>query len=192
MEATNTQFTDWVTATSRGLGYKTDAQLAAAIGVQQSTITRWRTEGSQPQIKHLVALARVFGMKIGPLLAMSGHVPPELLNDAELPAPAVTETVRRIQDSSLNDRQKKHLLDYWERRLTDERERLWKVMDLTEEAERATSRKIVSDKFQQALFALTSSNLNAHIFTLLSNLFTLDVSPKRRATRGRTRETAEG
>ncbi|WP_165781087.1 helix-turn-helix domain-containing protein [Streptosporangium minutum] len=191
MEATSTPFADWVTTTGRGLGYQTDAQLAAAIGVQQSTVTRWRS-GSQPSIKHLVSLAEVFGMKISPLLAMSGHVPPELLNEAEAPTPPVTETVRRIQESPLSERQKAHLFDYWSRRLADERERLWQIMELIEEAE-GTDKRTVGDRLQQALLTLTHSNITSHVVTLLSNLFALEASPRRRsAGKGRLGQTVKG
>lgn len=187
MDASSTPFADWVATTGKGLGYRTDAQLAAAIGVQQSTVTRWRTENSQPQIKHLVALAQLFGMKIGPLLAMSGHVPPELLNDVEPPEPPVTETVRRIQDSELSPLQKTHLLVYWDRRLADERDRLWRIMDWIEETDGTDKRKAGED-LEGRLTTFTKSNVTVHVFALLSSLFTLEVSPRRRAA-GRARAT---
>ncbi|MCG5220290.1 helix-turn-helix domain-containing protein [Streptosporangium sp. KLBMP 9127] len=131
MEDTTRAFAEWVSATARGLGFRTDAQLAKALGVQQSTVTRWRT-GSQPQIKHLVAISRLFKMKIEPLLALSGHVPPELLSNNEVPQSPlpVTASQRMIRDAHVPLEVKEVFERYWESRLREERNRLSALMHI--------------------------------------------------------------
>lgn len=186
MDDPTTEFADWVAATARGFGYRTDAQLAAAIKVQQSTVTRWR-QGSQPSIRHLVALARLFQMRIGPLLAMSGHVPPDLLSDAELPGPPVTESVRRILEAPVSDSQRAHLLEYWDRRLDEERTRLTRLISWISASEE-TSKRDAGERLTAALYSLTQSKVGLHVLTLIANVFTIEMSPATRRRRSPKRE----
>ncbi|WP_326645069.1 hypothetical protein OG884_12065 [Streptosporangium sp. NBC_01755] len=134
MEDTTSVFADWVTATARALGYRSDAQLADALSVQQSTVTRWR-KGSQPQIKHLVELSKLFKMKIEPLLVLSGHVPPELLSNATVsPSPEPQSVAQRmIEEAKLPSEVKEVFRHYWQLRLKEEWKRLSELMNLMSE-----------------------------------------------------------
>lgn len=182
-----TTFADWVSATAKGLGYRTDAQLAAAIGVTQSTVTRWR-QGQQPQIKHLVELARLFKMKIDPLLAMSGHVPHDLLDATEPPGPPVTESVRRILDAPLSEMQKHALQTYWNHRLDEERSRLSDLIDGIVESENR-SRQEAGLWVAGALSLAGNTDRDAHTYQLLSTLFAIEAAPRKRRRRGSGAET---
>lgn len=132
--ASPSDFADWLSRTARGLGYTSDIQLARALGIQPSTISRWRTKGLRPSVEHLLRISKLFGINIVPLLALAGHVPPEAVADSEVPEPPspVTETVRRIEDAQLDDLYKKILLAYWDRRLEEERNRVYAMIDLFE------------------------------------------------------------
>lgn len=188
--AANTSFAEWVSATAKGLGYRTDAQLAAAIGVQQSTVTRWR-QGNQPQIKHLVALARLFQMKIGPLLAVSGHVPADLLSDAGPPEPPLTESFRRIRDAPLTDFQKAVLSQYWEQRLWEERQRLGHLIDWIASTE-DRPRPEVGTSVVTTIIQGARSSLVTHVAELVERLVAVDATPRRRKRRATQRDPFEG
>ncbi|MEU7861174.1 helix-turn-helix transcriptional regulator [Nonomuraea sp. NPDC049141] len=175
-------FAEWVSAVAKSFGYKTDAQLAAAIGVQQSTVTRWRS-GNRPQVKHLVELARLFSMKIDPLLAMSGHVPADLLNDASPPGPPMTESVRRIRDASLSDFQKEALSLYWEQRLDEERHKLYTVIAYLEGSEDAPKHDVGTELLRVIAFAGRQESL-FHLTDLMETLVSVEAAPRKRRRRG--------
>ncbi|UBU11623.1 helix-turn-helix domain-containing protein [Nonomuraea gerenzanensis] len=181
MDNEMTTFAEWVSTTAKGLGYRTDAQLAAAIGVQQSTVTRWR-QGNQPQIKHLVELARLFKMKIDPLLALSGHVPADLLSDAAPPGLPMTESVRRIRDAPLTPMQKDALQNYWNHRLDEERSRLNNLIEGIVESERR-GRQEVAVWAGRALVLAGHSDRAAHTTQLLGTLFAVEAAPRKRRRR---------
>lgn len=48
----------------------TQAQLAKRIGVSRSTIAKWETNVSNPRIKSLVTLSRVFSCKVDDLVIL--------------------------------------------------------------------------------------------------------------------------
>lgn len=181
MDNGESTFADWVSATAKGLGYKTDAQLAAAIGVQQSTVTRWR-QGNQPQIRHLVALAYLFKMRIDPLLAMSGHVPPDLLGDAGPAGPPMTESVRRIHDAPLSDMQKHALQQYWSHRLDEERSRLSALIEGIVESENR-SRHDVGSWVNRVLAIAADTDRAAHTYQVFETLFAVEAAPRKRRRR---------
>ncbi|MGW4641830.1 helix-turn-helix domain-containing protein [Sphaerisporangium sp. NPDC004334] len=180
MEPATSAFADWVNATARGLGYRTDAQLAGAIGVQQSTITRWR-QGAQPQIKHLVELARLFKMRIDPLLAMSGHVPPDLLGDARPSGPPVTESVHRIRAAQITDESRKLLFNYWDDRLSEERARLYLLIEWIADVERegpGTRETLIG-----SIADLLQSDLEVQVMQLLFEIAGVETRSRKRRRR---------
>ncbi|MEU7741934.1 helix-turn-helix transcriptional regulator [Nonomuraea sp. NPDC049158] len=131
-------FSDWLTAMAKAMGYGTDAALSDALGISQSTILRWR-QGSKPSIRHLAGLSRVLGTRLEPLLVLTGHVSADTFDantDAPEPPSATTETVRKIKDSTLGDSLKERLLEYWDLRLGEERGRLYALIKALEEEER--------------------------------------------------------
>ncbi|MEV0227998.1 helix-turn-helix domain-containing protein [Nonomuraea sp. NPDC050786] len=183
MEDTTSAFGEWVDQTARALGYRTDAQLADALGVQQSTVTRWR-KGSQPQIKHLVGLAKLFKMKIEPLLALSGHVPPELLSDRATPEIPFTETVRRIREAPLDTVLKDALLRYWDQRLAEERTRVYETIKALQDMPKKPGHGIPLSAW--AIAELTETNLPEHLSTLLAEVSNhLEAGDRRRKKRRR-------
>lgn len=177
-----TAFADWVSTTARGFGYKTDAALAQAIGVQQSTVTRWR-HGNQPQIKHLVALAYLFRMRIDPLLAMSGHVPADLLGDSEPAGPPMTESVRRIRDAPLADMQKDALTRYWNKRLDEERSKLFHLIDMAAYSNDGKSKQEIGQALLHAVLRGTHSIAHMHLVDLVQELMAVEAAPRKRRRR---------
>jgi transcriptional regulator with XRE-family HTH domain len=131
-------FSDWLTAMAKAMGYGTDAALSDALGISQSTILRWR-QGSKPSIRHLASLSRVLGTRLEPLLVLTNHVSADAFGmniDTPEPPSAITETVRKIKDSTLGEPLKERLMEYWELRLNEERGRLYALIKALEEEER--------------------------------------------------------
>lgn len=181
-----TEFAAWVSTTARSLGYKTDAALASAINVQQSTVTRWR-QGNQPQIKHLVALARLFKMGIEPLLTLSGHVPSDVLSDGKPPEQPITESVRRIRDAPLSDMQKKALQEYWNRRLDEERQLLGDLIDGALKSEDWSRQE--GGHWVSHLVARSAISTRSHDTAILvEQLFAVEAAPRKRRRRGSLQE----
>jgi transcriptional regulator with XRE-family HTH domain len=183
-----TTFANWVTVTAKSLGYRTDAQLAAAIKVQQSTVTRWR-QGKQPQIRHLVEIARLFKMPIDSLLVLSGHVPEDLIGDTRPAGAPMTESVRRIRDAPLTDMQKDALQAYWSHRLDEERSRLNDLIEGIIESE-DRSRQDVGSWTARVLVLAGDTDRVAHTYQLLRKLFAIDAAPRKRRRRVSQRDSA--
>ncbi|WP_157251059.1 helix-turn-helix domain-containing protein [Nonomuraea typhae] len=176
-----TEFADWLSTTARGLGYRTDAQLAAALEVQQSTVTRWR-KGNQPQIKHLIEMARLFQMPVAPLLVLAGHVPADLLGGVEPAGLPMTESVRRIRDAPLTDLQKKALTVYWDKRLADERQKLSYLIDWIAAGD-STSRQEAGDSLLDLITQGVRSQAATHLMELIETLVAIEATPRKRRRR---------
>ncbi|XVQ85865.1 helix-turn-helix domain-containing protein [Microbispora siamensis] len=173
-----TAFSNWLSQMSRAMGYPTDASLAEALGISPSTILRWR-RGSRPSIGHLVSLSNVLGVRLEGLLALAGHVAPETLGArTDLPEPpsAVTETVRRIRDSSLSDQSKDALTRYWEGRLAEERGRLYELIRILEMAERGELD--VVDDLSKILKLAAQPGLPMHLVELLGDVSEILQAPR--------------
>ncbi|GAA0947602.1 helix-turn-helix transcriptional regulator [Nonomuraea longicatena] len=130
-------FSEWLTAMAKAMGYGTDAALSDALGISQSTILRWR-QGSKPSIRHLASLSRVLGTRLEALLVLTGHVSADAFGantDTPEPPSATTEAVRKIKDATLGEPLKERLLKYWELRLGEERGRLYALIKALEEEE---------------------------------------------------------
>jgi transcriptional regulator with XRE-family HTH domain len=67
-------FASWLGTMGAALGYTNDAQLAKALEVNQSIVSRWR-RGSQPSAAHLWRVGRLFRTDLEALLVLSGHIP---------------------------------------------------------------------------------------------------------------------
>lgn len=133
-----TPFARWLAGMSRALGYTREADLARALELPQSTVMRWR-KGSRPSVEHLVRVSRVLKTQLEPLLVISGHVEPGLgfeFGDQppEPPSPR-TETVRRIEEAELPEDMKMILRQYWDKRLTEERARVYRFITQFSSAE---------------------------------------------------------
>lgn len=64
-------FAHWIDSVVPAI-FESDAALARAVGVNQSTVLRWR-RGTAPQVPALNALAEVTGTDIATLLKIAGH-----------------------------------------------------------------------------------------------------------------------
>lgn len=121
-------FATWLASMSVALGYPREADLARALDLPQSTVSRWR-KGSRPSVEHLWRLGRLLKTDLEPLLVLAGHIPGNTGVDpfAAPPSPpsATTETVRRIKDADMPERMKDVVFAYWERRLAEERSRVY-------------------------------------------------------------------
>lgn len=125
-------FPRWLADMSRALGYAREADLARALGLPQSTVSRWR-KGSRPSVEHLVRLSRVLKTELEPLLVLSGHVDADIGVDVlarppEPPSPR-TETVRRIEEADMPEAMRAVLRYYWDKRLQEERARVYRFID---------------------------------------------------------------
>lgn len=172
------KFYDWLATTARANGYGSDAQLAEALGLQQSTVSRWR-KGTRPHITHLVKLGQLFRMSIEPMLTMSGHVPPDLLRNTEPPAPPTPPIVRQIQEASLPDGVKKALLDYWDERLAEEQTRVTELIKVFG----SNFGGLITEDPVAGSFTLASSDLPRHFAGLMQQAVK-ELRPPARRTRG--------
>ena len=64
----------------------TQMSLADEILINRSTVSDWKTNGSQPKSQHVIATARVFGRSVMEALVIAGHVPAE---EVDMPALAM-------------------------------------------------------------------------------------------------------
>lgn len=184
-----TAFSPWLSQMSRAMGYPTDTSLAEALGISPSTILRWR-RGSKPSVTHLVTLSQILGVRLEGLLALAGHVDPEVLGPkADLPPPpsAITETVRRIRDSSLSEHSKEALDRYWTARLTDERARLYELIRMLEDAERGEID--VVDDLSKVLALASQPGLARHLVDLVTEV--TDILEANKPRRRRRRATSK-
>lgn len=183
-------FSEWLTAMAKAMGYGTDAALSDALGISQSTILRWR-QGSKPSIRHLASLSRVLGTRLEPLLVLTGHVSADAFGaNTETPEPpsAITETVRKIKDSTLGDSLKARLLEYWDLRLGEERGRLYALIKALEE-EKLTGSENSLDVAET--YRLMKSDLPKHFADLMTAARSyFDRTSTRRVTRRRARQPA--
>ncbi|MET9068528.1 helix-turn-helix domain-containing protein [Streptosporangium sandarakinum] len=180
-----TRFSVWLTQMARAMGYPTDASLAEALGISPSTILRWR-RGSKPSVTHLVRLSTTLGVRLEGLLALAGHVDPQVLGPkAELPEPpsSVTETVRRIRGSSMSEQSQEVLTRYWNSRLAEERGRAYELIRIIEGAERGEL-DVVED-LAKILTLTSQSQLSKHLVDLLREVTDILGTATARPRRGR-------
>jgi transcriptional regulator with XRE-family HTH domain len=62
--------------------FTTVGQLAEAIGVNRSLVSRWITGGHQPSVKHLQKLAPVLKRPVLELLVAAGHLTQREVEDS--------------------------------------------------------------------------------------------------------------
>lgn len=72
----STEFSAWLDATSKAIGFRTNTALANALGVPQPTVSRWKS-GSQPSVDHLVKVSRLVGIHLEHLLVLAGYMDAE-------------------------------------------------------------------------------------------------------------------
>ncbi|WP_162641192.1 hypothetical protein [Streptosporangium sp. 'caverna'] len=127
-------FWDWLDPTSRGLGYTSEAALARALEISPTTVMRWR-QGSKPNIRQLLTVSRVFGVKLEPLLVLAGLVPPEAVGNTDLPESpsSVTPIERAIIEADLDEHLREVLAYYWKERRLEELNRIERLIALLKE-----------------------------------------------------------
>ncbi|MER7127826.1 helix-turn-helix domain-containing protein [Streptosporangium saharense] len=177
-------FSIWLSQMARARGYPTDASLAEALRISPSTILRWR-RGSKPSVTHLLSLSTTLGVHLEGLLVLAGHADAEALNaKPDLPSPpsAITETVRRIRNSSLSVHSKEALDRYWQARLNEERGRLYELIRMLEGAEQGETNVI--DDLPKALVLASQPGLSRHLADLIREVTdVLEVSRSRKRRR---------
>lgn len=132
MPSRHPTFSEWVTSTGRALGYTNNAALARALGVQQSTVSRWKT-GSKPSVEHLNKISELFGVDLKVLLVLAGYIEAAPLSPEELqPAAARTNAETMIDAADLTGEQKELLQRFWVQRLEEEESRLTDVIAFVE------------------------------------------------------------
>ncbi|MEU4232013.1 helix-turn-helix domain-containing protein [Nonomuraea sp. NPDC026600] len=158
--AIQNRFWLWLSQTASGLGYPTDASLARALEISPSTVLRWRS-GSRPTIRHLLRISKTLGIKLEPLLVLSGHAPADAVGDAELPPPpqSVTPTERIILNADLDPHLELLMQAYWKSRIDEERKRVQRMIKLLYE----DSLPITDRGFSLALEEVLESRLPAHV-----------------------------
>ncbi|NUR90784.1 MAG: helix-turn-helix transcriptional regulator [Nonomuraea sp.] len=153
-------FWDWLSRTATGLGYQSDAALARALNVSPSTVLRWR-QGSRPTIRHLLNISDVMGVRLEPLLVLSGHAPANAIGDAEPPPPpeSVTPTERIIMNAALDEHLQAIMTRYWQYRIEEERRRVHKLINLL----MANPVPLSEKGFSTELGEIMESRLPAHV-----------------------------
>lgn len=73
MVSETSEFALWLDMTASAMGFKNDAALAKALGINPSSISRWKS-GMQPRVSHLAKVSEIFGVDLKPLLVISGHL----------------------------------------------------------------------------------------------------------------------
>lgn len=68
------EFSSWLEATRKAMGFRTNTALAEALGIPQPTVSRWKS-GAQPSVEHLAKLSDLFGVSLKTLLVLAGHLP---------------------------------------------------------------------------------------------------------------------
>lgn len=177
-------FPRWLADMSRALGYAREADLARALGLPQSTVSRWR-KGSRPSVEHLVRLSRVLKTELEPLLVLSGHVDADIGVDVlarppEPPSPR-TETVRRIEEADLSEEMKVILRQYWDKRLVEERGRVYRFIDMFSDPNEADF-----DDMKVLLAKAYETDLPAHATSAFLDMLDVQVQRVEEARRNYT------
>jgi transcriptional regulator with XRE-family HTH domain len=152
------EFTDWLDTTVRALGYRNDAELARALDVDQSVVSRWRT-GSQPNVSHLGKIGQILGIALEPLLVLSGHCEPSMVRNPNM---LITAAERTIDAADLDKKTKQQLRDYWTSRMDEEHERLGQIIAVLGEHPRRKADELLH--WLVAFAATTRATAAAHLF----------------------------
>lgn len=126
-------FSEWLNSTGRALGFPTSASLARALGIQQSTVSRWKTKGSQPGVEHLAKISDLFGVELKSLLVLAGYLD-ATPGIASAPAVHMSFEELMINDLSISERFKDVARKFWADRMNEERNRLGDFLLGLEEA----------------------------------------------------------
>jgi transcriptional regulator with XRE-family HTH domain len=159
--STPDQFIDWLTGMTRALGYSRDADLARALGIDQSIVSRWR-RGSRPSVEHLARVSTLTKTQLEPLLVLAGYVSADAVRQAEVPEPpaAVDPAERMIWEAPIDDTEKPAFMRYYQRRIEEERQRLAKLLALASLADDTAATGVEA----------AQSDLPSHIVTLFREL----------------------
>lgn len=127
---TTPTFSDWLTTTTRALGYARDSDVARALQIDQSIVSRWR-KGSQPSVKHLDRISDLTGTPLEPLLVLAGYLHPSRARHGKTLKPAATPGERMINEAQIDEQEKPIFRRYWEVRSAEEKDRLAKLLLLS-------------------------------------------------------------
>ena len=154
-------FSDWVTSTGTALGYTNDASLARALGIQQSTISRWKKNSTKPGVEHLARISELFGVDIKVLLVLAGYLEATPPSPEELhPRGVRTKAEQMINDAKVATSYQRELLQrFWASRLEEEQERLARLIDFTE---RAVKDGLNRARVKEELKAQTRTDATSH------------------------------
>ncbi|MBB4699328.1 helix-turn-helix transcriptional regulator [Sphaerisporangium siamense] len=155
-------FWSWLHTHAGGLGYRSEARLARALDVSPTTVMRWK-RGAKPSIDQLLKIGEVLGVKLEPLLVLSGLVPAEALGNPDMPvSPSpVTPGERLIIGSGLDQHLQDLLQKYWKSRLSEERSRVEKLIDMMKSDIRLAM--LDNTAASQMLSKLPQSDLQEHL-----------------------------
>lgn len=174
-------FIEWLTPTARALGYARDSDLARALEVDQSVVSRWK-KGSQPSVKHLARISELTGTQLEPLLVLAGYLHPSRARHAKTPEPTATPGERIIKKSPMPDVLKNELRAYWSQRMREERNRLAHLVDIIQHT---ADGKLQSDKILEQIAArVFVTDLSNHVADLLRS--SADMIDRRDAEREET------
>ncbi|WP_168221167.1 transcriptional regulator [Actinomadura sp. WMMA1423] len=158
---------------SRALGYAREADLARALDLPQSTVSRWR-KGSRPSVEHLVRVSQLLKTQLEPLLVLAGHVDPavgaNIRSTPPEPPEHRTETVRRIEEADLSEDMKETLRRYWDRRLIEERARVYRFIDQFSDAIEPSM-----EEMKSWLARAYETDLPAHVTSTFLDLLSMHV-----------------
>ncbi len=151
-----------MTATGHALGYSTSASLARALGIQQSTVSRWK-KGTKPSVEHLVKISELFGVELKTLLILSGHMEGDV-SPAALAAPP-TPADRIIEGIDAPEEYRAHLRMFWLAREREELERLELLAEGIENAYNMLGRRD-RQSFQPWVETALATELPLHVQVL--------------------------
>lgn len=163
---TPSSFIDWLTAMTRALGYNRDSELARALQVDQSIVSRWR-KGSRPSVEHLARVSALTGTPLEPLLVLADYVSASAVRNATVPEPPAPTTPgeRVIKEARIPDVLKNELRGYWSHRMREERARLSNLVQILEQtAGGKLTQEGILDQIAAKVFV---SDLSNHVVELL-------------------------
>lgn len=193
-----TAFGDWFVATSKGLGYKGDADVARALGVSPSTVGRWR-RGSRPSVQELVTISRVFNVHLEALLVLAGLVERDEVGRAEPPPPpkSFSAAERMIENAPIEEGSKEVLRTYWTRRMAEEHNRLELLLEMTvgpadnDSFARYVHRGEVSDPVLRDINKIVEGSLHADVLRVLTYALARNFRDPKRSRQASLRAAAE-
>lgn len=129
------RFSSWLEQMSQALGYNSLSAVAEQLGVNSSTISRWRSGTMKPGLEQLIKLSNLFGVDLKVLLVLTGHITPEAADIGPADyyrSSKVGDRIEAVADegtemimyAGLDPEQTDDLNKFWRRRTQEELARL--------------------------------------------------------------------